>query len=282
METRYEVVCQGRLVPGFTRQQAIDGLMAVFGLAQDRAAALAMSAGATVVKATADYGIAQRTADRLRRAGLAADIRVRPDTAEPVPASHGPAVQSPQHPASESSPRPCDTGPRPAAAAIQNSLANPMVTSKPADPCPACGALRVEQGICGACGIAAEKFLARQQAERAAARAASSPPVRLPLPPAGAAERPRGRPVRHDPPAGGGALRALRGLLWGVLGFIMISVLAVTCSGPLRQTEQADSAGRDVLRAQRGQIAWMRSLPGGCGPASRCSPASSESSSARP
>jgi hypothetical protein len=226
METYYKVVYQARLAPGFTRAQAIAGLVAGFGLTEAKAAALVDSTGPRVVKSDVDRGTAERIAGRLQRAGLVAAV------------TGPPAVTAidPEPPVAESQ------APRPMSAAFQNPSTHLEMQPKPADPCPSCGARQVEQGVCRACRTVAAKFLARQAAGGPPAAwsstaAATTPAAGGPIPARPeAGVSPAGRPLGNPPVDSGGVLggigRIVRMLKLGILALLLVFAGVVVLFDP--------------------------------------------------
>jgi hypothetical protein len=227
MEPRYRIIYSGRLRDGFVRDNVVRALAAAFRRNDDWAAKLIDTRAGKALKSDLDAGDAERLRSLLDRLGL--DVAVRPcapRVAAPAP-QPAPPVAAP-------------TPPRPAAEVARNPFAELVLQPMSGGRCPACGEQRVHAGICEACGIVSEKFLAAKAAGGSAPPAQPAPTGTGPLhgspKPAPsqvdanrqpAANAPYVRP-RRPPAATGGFVgsfnRIRRAILVSVLLFILFGV----------------------------------------------------------
>ena len=159
MEPRYKVIYRGRLREGYPRDEVMRALAKDFRRSEDWTAKLIDAPAGTVLKSALDAGGAERLRAKLDRLGL--DVEVRPP-ATPLAAPRQPA--------------------EPAAEAADNPFASLVLLPLSGGRCPACGAEQVQAGICQACGIVSEKYLAAKAAGGSAPPAQPAPTGTGPLP----------------------------------------------------------------------------------------------------
>lgn len=161
MEPRYRLVFAGRLVQGTDPEQAIAALVQRFRVREARAREMIRGGGRQVLKHDLDLVRARRYGATLEAVGIA-------------------TVLEPQGPDGDS------------ALAADLSIQAPFSTTVPepapmpgSTPCPKCRAVAVSPvtGVCDACGVVAERYLARLAAEgRAVPGAGASPGPSRPHP----------------------------------------------------------------------------------------------------
>lgn len=161
MEPRYRLVFTGRLVQGADPEQAIAALVQRFRVREATAREMVRGARRQVLKHDLDLVRARRYGTTLEGIGILTDIE-----------SQGPdGVAAPSAELSIQAP-------------FSTSVAEPA-PDPGSTPCPKCGAVAVSPvtGVCDACGVVAERYLARLEAEgRDSARGGPAPGSRRPDP----------------------------------------------------------------------------------------------------
>ncbi len=205
MEGRYRILYAGELMPGHALQDVVPRLAAKFKLQEDTARDLILGGPGRVLKHSLTSGEAQRYRDALSTIGVKVTIEPESTTkTAPAPAGNrtdaAPAQPTPQQFGADTSPGSDNT--RQDDARLENGSED--------DPtrCPKCGADAVSEltGICQACGVVVERYLAnrgmrpprppnRVDNPYAPPRADLTPPRAAPE--EDALQAPQARPVGH-------------------------------------------------------------------------------------
>lgn len=161
MEGRYRILYAGELMPGHALQDVVPRLAAKFKLQEDTARDLILGGPGRVLKHSLTSGEAQRYRDALSTIGVKVTIEPESTTnTAPAPAGNrpdaAPAQPTPQQFGADTSPGSDNT--RQDDARLENGSED--------DPtrCPKCGADAVSEltGICQACGVVVERYLANR------------------------------------------------------------------------------------------------------------------------
>lgn len=202
MEGRYRILYAGELMPGHALQEVVPRLAAKFKLQEDTARDLILGGPGRVLKHSLTSGEAQRYRDALSTIGVKVTIEPESTTkTAPAPAGNrtdaAPDQPTPQQFGADTSPGSDNT--RQDDARLENGSED--------DPtrCPKCGADTVSEltGICQACGVVVERYLAnrgmrppnRVDNPYAPPRADLTPPRAEPE--EDALQAPQARPVGH-------------------------------------------------------------------------------------
>ncbi|GJM08161.1 MAG: hypothetical protein DHS20C11_04370 [Lysobacteraceae bacterium] len=149
---KFKVIYCGRLIEGFTAEQASEGLCRLFKLNPATAQKIVASSKEVVLKPGAEHKAAYRMKGMLQEVGLEARLeRVTVAQAKPKPAI--PTEQNPNNSATQSQP----ASDAPAAPTFSSKLA--LVEDDSIDPkgpgfcCPKCGKEQKKESSCIACGV---------------------------------------------------------------------------------------------------------------------------------
>ncbi|SDX50851.1 hypothetical protein [Thiocapsa roseopersicina] len=171
MEGRYRILYAGELMPGHALQDVVPRLAAKFKLQEETARDLILGGSGRVLKHSLTSGEAQRYRDALSTIGL--KVAIEPEsTTNTAPAladsrpDAAPAQPTSQRIGAEASSRPGDRrqgNGRPTGDARPESGPDGAPTR-----CPKCGADAVSEltGICQACGVVVERYLANRGMSR--------------------------------------------------------------------------------------------------------------------
>lgn len=200
MEKRFKIVFDGELRGHIQAEQVIAQLVTTFKLPEAQARSLVLDGNRHVVKKDLDEKSVQRYRAALEQAGMIVHV-------EPME----PAIE-------ELNLAPLEPGPSAVAASEQMGSAPAVVAGYEHAPCPACGSMRAEDGVCRDCGVVREKYLSRRGAssDRADARSETAAAGANPY----AAPRADLRPEpREGEMRGPGSVPAGHGWSWIVRGF---------------------------------------------------------------
>ncbi|WP_296805968.1 BPSS1780 family membrane protein [Thiocapsa sp.] len=171
MEGRYRILYAGELMPGHALQDVVPRLAAKFKLQEETARDLILGGSGRVLKHSLTSGEAQRYRDALSTIGLKVAIDAESST-NTAPASVGSrpdrvvASQAPQRNGTEASPPTDDRRQGDARQTGDARLGGEPESGPEADPtrCPKCGADAVSEltGVCQACGVVVERYLANR------------------------------------------------------------------------------------------------------------------------
>lgn len=158
MEPRYRLVFAGRLVPGVNPDQVISAMAERFQVREFTARQMIRGGGRHVLKRDLDLERAQRYREILEGIGLETDLEPE-DLVGAVDSALAlePSIQAPSGVVAPSG--------EPARSSPESASPDPLPGSTP---CPKCGAVAVSPvtGVCDACGVVAERYLARLAAQR--------------------------------------------------------------------------------------------------------------------
>lgn len=167
MQADYRILYAGELLPGWALAEVISPLAVKFKLSEDTARDLILRGKGRVLKKGLNAEEAKRYRDALNAVGLR--VIVDPALATPPPDVNGPDMRTV---ADMQTPNLKKDAPRQTAARFQSgepTARSPKHSgrSSPGDAqtCPKCGANAVSAstGVCQACGVLAEQFLATQR-----------------------------------------------------------------------------------------------------------------------
>jgi uncharacterized membrane protein len=171
MEGRYRILYAGELMPGHALQDVVPRLAAKFKLREETARDLILGGSGRVLKHSLTTGEAQRYRDALSSIGLKVAIEPESTTkTAPTPADSRPgaaaAPQAPQRSGTEAPSRSDDRRQGDARQTVDARLGSSPEAGPEGGPtrCPKCGADAVSEltGICQACGVVAERYLANR------------------------------------------------------------------------------------------------------------------------
>lgn len=167
MEAMYRILFSGKLMPGHETKDVAARLAKKFRMQDETAQELILNGGGRVLKRNLNAAAAERYRAALTAAGLVITI-------EPQPVSSAQESESFLSPYPMSSTT--DSLPPGGARAATKSARN-QETKDGWSRCPKCGALEVSDltGVCQACGVVAERYLAKQDPGAAAPRAEVDP-----------------------------------------------------------------------------------------------------------
>ena len=167
MDEHYRIVFMGELKGRIAAEEVIERLVATFKIPEAQARSLVLDGNRHVVKKDLNERRARRYRDALEKAGMI--VHVEPMVAQAEALTLAPMEEA------------------------RNGLSeSPKATSAPAfradfEPsrCPACGSMRVENGVCRDCGVEREEYLAGQgssgdQANHSKGPATGSDPYQTP------------------------------------------------------------------------------------------------------
>ena len=188
MSTRYRIVFTGELVPGKPTREIIEAFATRFQVREETAQDIVLSHNRTVLKHDLDEARALRYSAALKKVGLLVSV-------EPLQYEMSPALAIEQEPSIDL--RQTEAMLTPAELITEPALAPVSVPG--GQRCPKCRADAVSPltGVCQACGVVVERYLARQVAAANGAGNPYAPPT---------ADLTATAPA----PAGGEALRAPR------------------------------------------------------------------------
>jgi uncharacterized membrane protein len=198
MEGRYRILYAGELMPGHALQDVVPRLAAKFKLQEETARDLILAGSGRVLKHGLTAGDAQRYRDALSSLGL--KVTIEPES------STNAAAQAPQPKGAEASSRPDDRRQGDGRQTGDARLAGEPEGGPTR--CPKCGADAVSEltGVCQACGVVVERYLANRGMSPPIPPGRVDNPYALPradlTPPRtedkeDALQAPRSRPVGH-------------------------------------------------------------------------------------
>lgn len=221
MEPVYRIVFSGDLASDRRTQEIVESFSARFQVTEDRARSLILSGQRLVLKHDLDRKRAERYRSALEKTGLVVEVEPQdPPLGATMAVEQPPSVevrhsQSPESEALHSEVQLSETviGPRlvpPGAPEESPTRAATKPGSADPERCPKCGSRQVSKatGVCQACGVVVERYLARLAAEQEGAANPYAPPQADLTPPAAA----QGSEVLR-PPRGVSAGRG-----WGWIG----------------------------------------------------------------
>ena len=148
METLYRIVFTGDLAPGARPEEVVPALSQNFRVRESTARDLVLGGGRVILKHDLALERAKRYRLSLERIGLVIDLEAQvPEDGAPATVELDPSVESPHSQIVSES------------ASAAGEAVGPGGTSV----CPKCGAAAVSQvtGVCDACGVVVERYLAR-------------------------------------------------------------------------------------------------------------------------
>lgn len=163
MDARYRIIFTGRLIPGRHPQAVIESLATRFRVPMDRSRDVVLGGVSQVLKRNLDAAKAERYRMLLTDIGLEVRVEPQQDGREPL-SSQLPELST----LTEAAGQPAGGDPELA----RGRRETPPQTTEGAGPrCPKCGSSDVSEvtGVCQACGLVVERYLARQVADRQAA-----------------------------------------------------------------------------------------------------------------
>ena len=148
METLYRIVYTGDLAPGARPEEVVSALSQSFRVRESTARDLVLGGGRVILKHDLSLERAKRYRLSLERIGLVIDLEAQvPDNGLPSTVELDPSVES-LH-----------------SQIVSESAAAPEAAAEPGGStvCPKCGAVAVspQTGVCDACGVVVERYLAR-------------------------------------------------------------------------------------------------------------------------
>jgi hypothetical protein len=168
MEPRYRLVFAGRLIEGVDPEQAIAALAERFQVRELTARKMISGGRRHVLKHDLDLERAQRYASILQGIGLQTEL----EPEQPVGGADSALALEPSILSPQSAMVPDDEPPR------QPSRQSPTEPDPGSTRCPKCGAVAVSPvtGVCDACGVVAERYLARLETQGAGGGAGGADP----------------------------------------------------------------------------------------------------------
>jgi hypothetical protein len=146
MDERFRIVFAGELQGHISAEEVISRLTALFKLPEAQARTLVLDGNRHVVKKNLDAKAAERYRSALEKAGMIVQV-------EPM-----------APPSEKLSLAPMEEAPSEVSQSEQTESAPAFAAGYAFVRCPACGSMRVEDGVCADCGVVREKYLARQGA----------------------------------------------------------------------------------------------------------------------
>ena len=176
-ETLYRIVFNGETIPGLTAQQIVDAFSKRFQVRAEKAREILLNGGRTVLKRNLDQHRAQRYSSALHKVGLLVVMEPQNPArfAPPLSVELNPSIDIAQseiasafYDAAPPSQVPVPPPPAPAAPAVAPPPPRSGLHLNDDWPnCPKCGEPTVSPltGVCQACGVVVERYLARRAEE---------------------------------------------------------------------------------------------------------------------
>lgn len=144
MDERFKIIFSGELQDHVQAEEVVAHLVAIFKLPETQARTLISDGDRHVVKKDLDVKSAQRYRSALEQAGMI--VQVEPMT----PATEGLSLA------------PMKLEPSPTSRSKQTKSAPTFSADYELVRCPACGSMRVEEGVCRDCGVGRDEYSTRQ------------------------------------------------------------------------------------------------------------------------